>query len=162
MIGNGFKWTYFGRLIVTGDQVIPNTLTCIDVTNFNTLAFTNIPDGLYDYSDASGIFTFKVRGLVDISATLNIDTTSGISGVEIITEYDSGSGFVKRNARNPELPVIGSNQITLEGTLEQVDIGHRLRFFARSPDGNGGFKTEVLPDGSVVPAAILHMKLWTR
>ena len=162
MIGNGFKLTFFGRLIITGDQAIPNVLTCIDDVNFNLLTFTMIPDGLCDFDPATGIFTFKLHGLLDISATLNIDTTTGITEAEIITEYDSGSGFTKRNARTAELPVIGQSQTTLEGTLEQVEKGHRLRFFVRSPNASATFKTQVLPDTSVVPAVILHMKLWTR
>ena len=161
-IGNGVKWSYFGRLIITGDQDIPNVLTCIDETNFNLLAFVNTPDGLFDYDAPTGIFTFKRKGLVDISATLNIQTTTGITEVELVTEYDEGAGFVKRNARTAELPVIGAAQTTLEGTLEQVNLGHRLRFFARSPNASAGFKTEVLPDTSVVPSVILHMKMWTR
>jgi len=61
-----------------------------------------------------------------------------------------------------ELPVIGQTQTTLEGTLKQVDKGHRLRFFVRSPNASATFKTAILPDTSVVPAVILHMKLWTR
>jgi hypothetical protein len=162
LIGNGEKITLFGRLLVTGTQSIPNVVTCIDNTNFNLLAFAATPDGLFDYNPLTGIFTFKRRGLVDIAATLNIDSTLGLTEVEVVTEYDEGAGFVKRNARTAELPVIGQKQTTLEGTLEQVDLGHRLRFFARSPDSSASFKTQVLGDGSVVPAAILHMKMWTK
>jgi len=161
-VGNGEKLTYFGRLLVTGTQSIPNVLTCIDVTSFNLLAFTPTPDGLFDYDAPSGVFTFKVRGILDISATLNIDTSAGVTEVEIITEYDSGSGWQKRNARTAELPVIGQKQTTLEGTLEQVDLDHKLRFFVRSPDASASFKTQVLGDGSVVPAALVHFKLFTR
>jgi hypothetical protein len=162
MLGNGFKWTYFGRLVVTGDESIPNILTCIDKTNFSLLNFAITPDGLCEYDENTGIFTFTRRGLVDIAATLNIDTTTGNTEVELITEYDEGAGFTKRNARTAELPVIGAAQTTLEGTLEQADIGHRLRFFARSPNASASFKTQVLPDTSVVPAAILHLKMFTR
>lgn len=162
MIGNGFKWTYFGRLLVTGTEVIPNVVTCIDVTNFTTLTFTNTPDGLFDYSDTDGIFIFKRNGLLDIVATLNIDTSAGVTAVEIITEYDEGAGFVKRNARVAELPVIGQRQTVLVGTLQAIEDGHRLRFFIRSPSGTASFKTQVLPDGSVVPAAILDLRLFTR
>jgi hypothetical protein len=161
-IGNGVKWSYFGRLLVTGTQAIPNVLTCVDNLNFNLLAFDITPDGLVDYTPADGIFTFKRKGMVDIAATLNIVTTAGNTEVEVITEYDEGAGFVKRNARTAELPVIGEAQTTLEGTLEQVNKGHRLRFFVRSPDASASFKTAILPDTSVVPAIILHMKMFTR
>ena len=161
-IGNGEKLTYFGRLLVIGTQSIPNILTCIDETSFNLLTFSNTPDGLFNYDASTGVFTFKVRGILDMSATLNIDTSAGVTEVEIITEYDSGSGWEKRNARTAELPVIGQKQTTLEGTLEQIDLNHKLRFFVRSPDASASFKTQVLGDGSIVPAAILHMKLFTR
>jgi len=162
MIGNGLKWCYFGRLVATGDEAIPNVLTCFNTANFTVLVLDVLPDGLYDFDPVTGIFTYNRRGLVDIAGTLNIVTTTGISEVEIVTEYDEGAGFVKRNARVAELPVIGQTQTTLEGTLKQVDKGHRLRFFVRSPNASATFKTAILPDTSVVPAVILHMKLWTR
>jgi hypothetical protein len=162
MIGNGFKWCYFGRLLVTGNQAIPNVLTPFNSVNFNLLTFTPTPDGLFDFDAVSGIFTLKRPGLVDIAGTLNIDSTTGLTEVEVITEYDDGGGFVKRNARTAELPVIGAEQTTIEGTLEKVNIGHRLKFSVRSPNASASWKTAALPDGSVVPAIILHMKLLTR
>jgi hypothetical protein len=163
MIGNGYKWTYFARLLVTGTQGISNVLTVFNKTNFNLLTFAITPDGLVDYDELTGIFTFTRRGLVDIAATINIDSTA-VSDMEIEPEYDdlSGGGFQKTNARIAELPVIGSRQTTFEGTLEQVDRGHRLRFLVRSPDGAASFKTEATGSGAVVPATVLHMKMFTR
>ena len=76
-------------------------------------------------------------------------------------EYDDGTGFAYTNARTADLPVIASKQTTLEGSLEQVNKGHRLRFWARSPDASASFKTEAV-SGGVVPAVILHMKMFTR
>jgi hypothetical protein len=162
MIGNGLKLTHFARLVITGDQSIPNSLTCVDVTNFNLLTFTPELNGLVEYNAVTGVFTFKNFGLVDIAATLNIDTTTGITEVEVITEYDEGAGFTKRNARTAELPIIGSKQTVLEGTLERVEPGHRIRFFVRSPNASASFKTRELDDTSVVPAAILHLKLFAK
>ena len=161
-IGNGVKVTYFGRLLVTGDQDIPDTLTCIDTVVFNLLTFTPTLDGLVDFDGPTGIFTFKINGMLDLSAVLNIDTTTGNTEVEVVTEFDSGSGFEKLNARTAELPVIGSKQTVVAGTIAEVELGNRLRFFVRSPDASASFQTQTLPDGSVVVAAVLHLKLWTR
>lgn len=165
MIGNGVKWSYFGRLLVTGTSAITNILTCMDDTNFPALTFESDPTELYDYDAPTGVFTFKRRGLLDIAATLNINSTTGNTEAEIVTEYDdqSGGGFVKQNARIVPLPVIGGNgQTSLEGTLEQIKKGDKLRFFVRSPDGSASFVSLALPDTSPVPAVIMHMKLYTR
>lgn len=161
-IGNGVKWTYFGRMIVTGTEAVPLVKTVFNSVNFPLLTFGVTPDGLYDFDPASGVFTFKRKGLVDIAATINLDAGSGVTLVEFLTDFDEGAGFVKRNARVAELETIGQQQTVLEGTLEEVNKGDKVRFDVRSNAPAAEFKTQVLGDGSVVPAIILHMKMWTR
>lgn len=162
MIGNGEKWTYFSRLIITGDEAIPNVDTIVNKTNFALLTFSIIPDGLLEFDEDTGIFTFLRRGLLDISGILNIQTTTGNTEIEVVPEYNDGGGWTKLSARTAELPVVAAQQSVLTGKIAEVLKGDLLRFIVRSPDASASFKTDILPNLAVVPAGIVHFVLWVR
>ena len=162
MIGNGLKLTFFGRLLLTGDEAIANVDTIVNKVNCANLTFTCTLDGLMEFDEDSGVFTFKRRGLLDISGILNIATTTGNTEIEVVPELDTGSGYVKLSARTAELPVIAAQQSVITGKINPINEGDKLRFIVRSPDSSASFKTTILPNAAVVPAAVVHFILWTR
>lgn len=162
MIGNGLKLSFFGRCIITGDEAISNSDTIVNKVNCPNLTFVCTPDGLLEFDEDSGVFTFKRRGMLDVSGILNISTTTGNTEIEVVTEHDIGSGYVKLSARTAELPVIAAQQSVLTGKIREINKGDKMRFIVRSPDSSASFKTTILPNSAVVPAAVVHFVLWTR
>ena len=160
MIGNGLKLTFFARLVITGNEAIPNVDTIMHKINYPNLVFTYTPDNLIDFDQDTGIFTFNNRGLLDISGILNIQTTTGNTEIEVTSEYHDQVSWSKLNARTAELPVIATQQSVLTGKIAQVQKGDRLRFIVRSPNASASFKTDVLGNGAVVPAAVVHLVLY--
>ena len=59
MIGNGLKLTFFARLVITGNEAIPNVDTIMHKINYPNLVFTYTPDNLIDFDQDTGIFTFN-------------------------------------------------------------------------------------------------------
>ena len=162
MIGNGLRLTFFGRLLLTGDQNIPNTDTIVNNVNFSSLTFSLLLDSLMDFDAVTGIFTFKRRGLLDISGTLNIQTSTGNTEIEVTPEYNDGFGWTKLNARTAELPVVAAQQSVMTGKIAVVEKGDMLRFIVRSPNASAQFKTVTLPSGATVPASVVHFILFVR
>ena len=162
MIGTGLKLTFFGRLVLTGDEPIANVDTIVNKVNCPNLTFTLTLDGLMDFDEATGIFTFKRQGLLDISGILNIETTAGNTEIEVVPEYHDGVSWTMLSARTAELPVIAASQSVLTGKIAQIKKGDMLRFIVRSPDASASFKTTILPNTAVVPAAVVHLILFVR
>ncbi|MCK5548296.1 MAG: hypothetical protein KAI64_04730 [Thermoplasmata archaeon] len=158
-MGTGPKNTFFGRLLITGNEPIVNVDTIVNKINCPNLNFLITPDGLLDFVENTGIFTFKRRGLLDIQGVLNITTTTGNTEVEITPEYNDGTGWSFLNARTAELPVIAAQQAVIVGAIAEIKKGDMLRFLFRSPNSSASFKTDALPNTAVIPAAVVHFIL---
>jgi hypothetical protein len=161
-IGNGKRFSFSGALQVTGTDAIGTDFCDFNAAEFTNLAFSDQGGDTFEFNPANGEITFKVDGNADIKGILNIDTSSGISEVQISTVYNDGTGWALRNARKAELPVIGAHQTVAVGTLPDVRKGHKLKFSVKSSDGNASFLSEVLSNTSLIPAVLLQIMVTRR
>lgn len=159
-IGNGRKITFDGKIIVTGDSAdIPAAFTVFNKTNFPALTFTAELDGLMDYELSTGIHTFKRRGILDVSAIVNFSAGATPTEIQVSPMRDQGAGFETLNARTGSVTVLINQQVDFQGTLH-IQKGDKLRFDVSNPNNNAIFKTDILDNGAIVPAAIIDFKMW--
>lgn len=160
-IGNGLKITYFGKIIVSGNDLIPNTFQLYQKVIFPNLNFEVEGGNLFEFDENTGEITFLRSGIMHIIATLNIDTALGTAKVEISTQRNKGLGWNYLDARVAELPVIGQRQTILAGTIDDNEKGHKIRFELCGPSGNPTFKTQTLANSSIVFATIIDIFQFT-
>lgn len=160
-IGNGSRLTFSTQLEVTGDNDLPDAFTTFCITDFPTLAFDLDNAILLDFDEDTGIFTFKRTGHLQILATLNFDAT-GISEVQVSSAFKRGAlPWAFLNARRTELPIIGANSSFMTGSVDIIK-GDQLRFDVRATNLLAKFDTEILVNGSQIPAVVIDFILFIR
>jgi hypothetical protein len=162
MIGNGLRTVFTSQFRVTGNEDIPNVFTIFNLTNFPGLVITPVFNEIFTL-DPNGEFIFNLRGILHGYFSLNLEASVGPTDIEISPEfYDSETetwSFL--DARMVELAVLGQTQTIIVGQ-EIAKKGDRLRFSFRSPDGTADFKTNILGNGSQVPAGLFDFNLHVR
>ena len=160
-IGNGKRLTFSSQLEITGDNDLPDVFTIFCITDFPALAFDLDNAILLDFDEETGIFTFKRTGHLQILATLNFGST-GISEVQISPAFKRGAlPWAYLNARRTELPIIGPNSSFMSGSVDIIK-GDKMRFEIRATNLLAKFDTEILPNTSQIPAAVIDFILFIR
>ena len=160
-VGNGPRLTFSSQLEVTGDNDIPNAFTTFCITDFVNLVFDLDNINLLDFDEDTGIFTFKRTGHLQVLATLNFAAT-GISEVQVSTAFKRGVlPWAFLNARRTELPIVGPNSSFLSGSVDIIK-GDQLKFEVKAINLLAKFDTEILPNTSQIPAAVIDFILFIR
>lgn len=164
MLGSGIIITKQARLIITGTSGnIPTAnFVVINTTNFANLSFAAEVDGLIDFVDTTGIFTTKDYGVIEMSATLNVQADQASAEFLLIPQFDFGDGWVVGLPRKKILTAIKPDQLSFYG-MRIMPKGTLMRFWVKAASGNIIFSTETLdPAGAleaILPAAIFNVKL---
>lgn len=161
IIGNGKKGLRCAQLIVTGiSNNIPLAFTLINQITFPNLTFTKQLNNLITFDENTGIFVLQHQGVLCMSAILNVQASIAFSILELIPEFNQGSGWETgpgRKAQCSDEP----NQIQFWGMRElKKDTQIRFYFASKGP-GQIIFKTETLDPGGphecILPAAIFYL-----
>lgn len=159
--GQGEKLSFSSELLVIGDNALTNVFQVFNKVNFAGLIFALDNNYLFDFDEDTGIFTFKRTGSMQILATLNFGAT-GLSEVQVSPVFKRGLGpWTYLNARRGGLPITGQNHIFMSGSVNVIK-GDLIRFDIRATNALASFDTEILPNTSQIPAAVLDFLLFIR
>jgi hypothetical protein len=161
IIGNGRKLTYKGQLVITGNSLaIPNAFTSFCKVDFPNLVFEPSFDGLLTFDENSGVFEFLQRGYLKLSANINFDSIPQPERLEVTLFRDQGAGYIALGSSSVDTNVLIKQQLffIIPMTIEK---GDKIKFEIKS-NGNGCLDTEILSNGSMIPAARIDFELHNR
>lgn len=164
MIGNGLLLTKIARLVVTGNSgnISTTAYELFNKTDFPLLTFSAELDGLMTFDENSGEFTFVDGGILQMFAIFNLQASVASAEIDLIPEFNPGTGWVVGSPRRKVLTAITPDQSEFHGTYA-INKGDKFRFSLRAFSGNIAFKTETLDPGgpleSILPAAIFYLEL---
>ncbi|KPK96019.1 hypothetical protein AMJ80_02445 [bacterium SM23_31] len=162
-IGNGEINARRAQLVITGNSInIPSTFTTVNATNFTNLTFTPELTNLINYDENTGAITVLEQGFLSMFATLNVQADHASAELQLIPEFNSGSGWVPGLGRKSVLTAIKPSQVEWNG-VKKMQRNEQICFCIAAIDGNIAFKTEYLdpggPNECLVPAAVLYLHL---
>ena len=160
-LGGGNKITFEANLTISQNNALPDDFCIFNKVDLPNLLFNLPANVLVDFVENSGIFTFNLRGHLQILATLNFLST-GVSGVEIAPVFKRGAGaWTYLNARRAGLPIIGQNHAFMTGSVD-IEVGDKMRFEIKANNLNASFATEVLSNTAIIPAGVIDFLLLIR
>lgn len=164
IIGTGKIGMRCAQLRITGNSNnIPIAFTLMNKINFPNLTFSSEFDNLITYDENTGIFITQHKGVLMMSATLNLNAMQASAELRLIPEFNQndGNGWITGAGKKVVLTAITPTQIEWAGTKE-LEKGSQIRFYFSAISGNIIFKTEILDQGGplecVVPAAMFYLQ----
>lgn len=161
-VGTGEKQTWDGSIKVTGiSENIPDSFTLLNKVNFPNLIFTH-ENEMIDFNESTGEITFKIGGCFELSGILNLKASQASAQIEMVPEYDFGSGWVYGSPRHEILTAIKPRHVTFFGSRE-IPQNTKARFYFRANSGNIIFETETIDPGGehecILPAIIFYANM---
>lgn len=166
-IGGGERIVYNSRLVVTGiSKLISQTnFEVFNDTVYSNLTFTYSPCPCITFDSNTGIFEFQTTGVLTLAAVLGIDAQQASVDLEMIPEFNFGSGWVSGVPRKEAFVAIQKRQLTWGGEISVLK-GSLMRFNFKANSGKIRFESTILDLGGplevVLPASVLYIKITRR